>query len=461
MDSIIQQYSNPIETALREKALAGFWTYDPAANHLMIGDNLANLLGIEPTATLTLDSLRAKLHDDDLDSFDTFIHQLHQKSETSYIEIRYCNTSKSKEWRWIYCYAEHLGEFGRIIGFFKDVLSERMLMINQRIKNTLHNEVEKISSSGGFDWVLNDDFLTCSDNFFRITNTTNKNKSNRLDKSDFFDLIDENRKNFVLEVMHDSITNNQEFEVTFSLPGAGDKRVKLFGYPEGDIRYKRMIGVIIDISNQTNSRKALIRGQDSERKRISLEIHDSVGQKLVAIKYKLAFLKMSKNFENFDELNISMDEIIEEIRGITHNLSTEIVTEVGLKNAIGQVLNESAKVIDAKKYLDFNIPDELHLTEEQAKMIYRITQESLSNAMKHSNATELSVSVRYINQQLAIEVVDNGDGFLVGDTKKEGIGLQNIRERVSYLSGFLKIESEKGKGTAVKIRIPILDNGKN
>lgn len=458
MDEIIKPHSNPIQLALRERGLAGFWTFDPKANQFLIGNNLGKLFAIDRTKPLSLEELEKFFHKDDRGIFHEFIVRLHEKKETDYIEVRYRKERGSGDWRWIYCYAEHLDNLGKITGFFKDVLSERMLMINQRIKNTLHNKVEKISNSGGFDWVLNDDFLTCSDNFFRITDTIGKNNSNRLDKNDFFELIDESRKNFVLEVMHDSITSNQEFEVTFSLPGSEEKRVRLFGYPEGDIRYKRMIGVIIDISNQTNTRKALIRGQDSERRRISLEIHDSVGQKLVAVKYKLAYLKMSKSFENFDELNISMDEIIEEIRGITHNLSTEIVTEVGLKNAIGQVLNESAKVIEAKKYFDFNIPEDLQLSEEQSKMIYRIIQESLSNAMKHSEATELSVSVRYINQQLAIEIVDNGVGFDSGSKKMEGIGLQNIRERVSYLSGFLKIDSKKEKGTAVKIRIPILDD---
>ena len=274
------------------------------------------------------------------------------------------------------------------------------------------------------------------------------------EKTSLFELIHPSERNYVVEVMHECITNSEEFEVTFNTSRASGKKLKMYGYPEGNVQGRKLIGVIEDISMRLESGRALLQGQDSERKRLSLEIHDSIGQKLVAIKYNLALYQISKKADDFNQINDSIDGTIEEIRTITHNLSTQIVSEVGLKNSLGQLLEESSKALKAEKIFEFSLVEEINLNDEKSKMIYRIVQECLSNAMKHSRASEITLRLRAINQQLSIEIEDNGRGFEMKDSKINGIGLSNIRERVSYLDGFIRISSQPGAGTSIKVRIP-------
>jgi len=240
--------------------------------------------------------------------------------------------------------------------------------------------IERIANIGSFIWELSNDYLVCSSNFFRIAESSESDKT--LDKDQFFELIDNDSRNFVLDVMHDCIISQNDFEVSFLLKKSG-RKIRLFGYPEGEGMTNKIIGIIQDLSGQQEASEAIIKGQDDERKRISLELHDSVGQKLIAAKYQLALIKLEPTEERHVQINDLMDQIVMEVRSITHNLSSQVVFEVGLKNAVGQLLSDTANFLGAKKAYRFELNTKenqpLQLTEEASIMIYRIIQESLTN----------------------------------------------------------------------------------
>jgi len=319
------------------------------------------------------------------------------------------------------------------------------------------DRLEEITKTGSFSWDLENNFLSCSNNFFRITYLPNK-KDQSLDMHDFFSLIDFRVKSHVIDILQESTVLNQEFETTFSLEREKEKKIRLFGQVTGDLNKKTLIGLIQDISDLESSRRSIILGQDSERKRISLELHDGVGQKLIAIKYQLALIKMTKDMSNISLLDDSLNDVINEIRSITHNLSSQLVSEVGLKNSVNQVLTNACNQLNASKSYTYDLFDknmqELNLGEDYGKMIYRIVQEAMANAIKYSKATNLHVSLRYVNNQVLLKIVDNGVGMNVLKENMNGIGLHNIKERVSYLNGSLRIFTKKDKGFTISIKIP-------
>ncbi|NQZ79029.1 MAG: hypothetical protein HRT61_23370 [Ekhidna sp.] len=318
------------------------------------------------------------------------------------------------------------------------------------------NIIEQIASLGSFVWDLREDFLECSPHFLRIVKI--EKEDYRIDKDTFFELIDNDMRNFVLDVMHDCLISNDEFEVTFKLK-KHEKKIRLFGYPQGDYDAKIITGLIQDMTGQEEASDALLKGQEDERKRISLELHDSIGQKLIAAKYQLAIIKMDPTPEKYQQLDDLINQIVGEVRHITHNLSSQMVIEVGLRNAIGQLLSDTAKYLNAKKEYRYELKDsnnrDLEIEEDAAKTIYRIVQEALTNATKHSKASNLKVSLLVLNNQVQIGVQDDGVGMETGDRVSGGIGLQNIQERVSYLNGFVKFISRPDYGMYVNIKIPL------
>lgn len=327
-----------------------------------------------------------------------------------------------------------------------------------RASQTHFDIIEKITNTGSFVWDLSLEQLDCSENFLELVEIPNHKDDLKLDKEGFFEIINKDQQSFVFEVMNECIVKREPFEITFESTLKSLKRFRLLGYPLGEYNSTFFFGVIQDITGIIESSHALIRGQDTERKRISLDIHDSVGQKLIAAKYKLASARINRNLDALDELNDALNEIIEEIRGITHNLSSQIVTEVGLRNALGQLLSETAHNLGAEKIYDFGLKndqkEDLKLGDDLSKMIYRIVQEALANATKHSKATRIEVSLKIVNQQIVVKIIDNGVGMDLKRIASQGIGLSNIKERVMLLSGFVTIDSAPQQGVKIVIKIP-------
>ncbi|GEM_PF-3756520 len=438
-------------SSLKDSVWYGFWNFDPDEGEFFFSAEAAIILEIEPGVSrdCTIPNL--------LDSFKPDFKKFYEKAFVQRLpaEGYFAIQNSRGTSRWVHCKSRWDERDQIVSGIVEDTTQARWLNESSRIKTNLSNKIETIAKTGSFEWNLNEDYLICSDNFFSITQIQGYNQNNRVDKSVFYSVIAPQQRNFVLEVMHECITLSQDFEVTFFTSSSSRKKIKLYGHPEGNTVTKKLIGVVVDITDQVQKEKSIIHGQDLERKRISLELHDSVGQKLVAVKYMMSLARITNDFSGIADMAESMDNIIEEIRSITHNLSTQIVKEVGLSRALSQLLSESAKALSAEQEFKYQLPEDLSLSADMSKTIYRIIQECLSNALKHSKASKLELLLTYRNKQISLIIGDNGIGFNSNEPSTEGIGVQNIRQRVNYLNGFFRIASEKGQGTKYIIKIPI------
>ena len=224
--------------------------------------------------------------------------------------------------------------------------------------------------------------------------------------------------------------------------------VLVFIYKKRTRQLKKEKRIQIEFSKQ------LIQSQEEERKRIASELHDSLGQDLLVIKNIALLNKM--NDEHFEEISKTAGLAIDEVRRISYNLHPYQLDRLGLTKAIGSMFQniEGASNIKFDVYID-NV-DNLFDKEKEIN-IYRIVQECVNNIVKHSASTESTVSVKQIDNQLCINISDNGNGFDYEIMKFEskGFGLKNLENRVSFMGGKLEFKSDKEFKTQIMINLPV------
>jgi PAS domain S-box-containing protein len=210
---------------------------------------------------------------------------------------------------------------------------------------------------------------------------------------------------------------------------------------------------------------AILSVQEKERGRLSRELHDGLGQALLVFKLQLRAIQRQLPEECGTlkkDCNFAlqyMDEIIEDIRRLSHNLSPTVLEDIGLNAALQNLCQEFERLHDLKVTLK---AEELAspLGREAQINLYRICQEALANISKHAHATRVSLVMQKGDGELAFAIEDDGAGFDVEEaTAREapgrGLGLAAMFERIRILGGELKIASRKGQGTRISFRIPV------
>lgn len=203
---------------------------------------------------------------------------------------------------------------------------------------------------------------------------------------------------------------------------------------------------------------AMLEGQENERKRIAIDLHDGLAGRLSATRIKLEKLSRDNDRNTkgkaFQEAALSLDESLSELRSIAQNLMPETLFRYGLKNAIEDYCSSLSRGNSEIKFILQFYDTEIKLTQNTLLTIYRIIQELINNAVKHAKANELLVQVSFENEKADITVEDNGIGFMKQNLEtSSGMGLKNLQTRVAYLNGEIDFESTPGEGTTVHIVI--------
>jgi PAS domain S-box-containing protein len=208
----------------------------------------------------------------------------------------------------------------------------------------------------------------------------------------------------------------------------------------------------------------VMNAQEQERKRISRELHDELGQEILFLKMQLRSLREKLNVgealepEDWHQVLSYVDDMVEDVRRLSRDLSPAILEDLGLSAALRRLVREFAQrysTIKLHARLD-NIDEVLdpgaHIN------VYRIFQESLTNVAKHSFATRVSVKVKRLKNRVFFQVLDNGQGFdarrnLTQEPGSRGLGLAAMEERVRMLGGAITIRSQPGAGTDISFII--------
>jgi signal transduction histidine kinase len=206
----------------------------------------------------------------------------------------------------------------------------------------------------------------------------------------------------------------------------------------------------------------LVKAQEEERKRLSRELHDEVGQMLTGLRLSIGQLSelRSSPKEEFEkhlaEAKSSAEQTVRVVRGIAMALRPSMLDDLGLAPA----LNWQAREVSRQTGVDVSVAiaeSVDRLPDEYRTCLYRVAQESLTNCIKHSKARHVSIQLGPDagGDAVCLTVTDDGTGFAPGASLGKGLGLVGMEERVRELGGSMMIQSVPGSGATLRVRLPL------
>lgn len=212
----------------------------------------------------------------------------------------------------------------------------------------------------------------------------------------------------------------------------------------------------------------LLEIQEDERRRLSRELHDEIGQTLTALRIEISHAQDAWKTGSpaiqarLEQARRLAEKTVETVRNISLLLRPSLLDDLGLEPALQWQVEEFTRRsgIRCSLYaegIEEGLPDAL------TTCVYRVVQEALNNCQKHAGATQVQLRVHQSAQRLTVEIEDNGKGFAVdksgNPTGRAGLGILGMKERVASLGGSLALESAEGKGTRLSLILPLVRPG--
>ncbi|MDI3324356.1 cache domain-containing protein [Pontibacterium granulatum] len=224
-----------------------------------------------------------------------------------------------------------------------------------------------------------------------------------------------------------------------------------------------LIGVAINVHATQLADKRLraivhkyVQFQVNQRRNFARELHDGINQLMVSVKFRIELARdrmlsdPNNAAENLDKAEDVLNQAIQEVRQISHDLRPSLLDDLGLKAALVSMLDDFAERTGIRNNIRLQLPEH-RLPDDIEITLYRIVQEAITNVERHADANELVLRIWTADDQIRVDVKDNGRGFnLNADDPCEGIGLMNMRERAELLGGSFEIRSRPTMGTRVR-----------
>ncbi len=213
----------------------------------------------------------------------------------------------------------------------------------------------------------------------------------------------------------------------------------------------------LKIAHKNNLLQFQLEVQEQTMQYISREIHDNIGQQLTLAKLKLNRAVLSDGKISEDEVYrvvAMIGESIDDLRDISHSMSSEGLLQNGLKKALEYETLQLSKMGIFTVELDVS-EETFSLGDRAELLLFRIVQEAINNIIKHAGATKVSIRLHTAGNHLVLQVCDNGRGSDPNRQTENGLGLQNIHKRAKMLKGNCSFTSEINQGTQLIIQIPI------
>jgi PAS domain S-box-containing protein len=207
----------------------------------------------------------------------------------------------------------------------------------------------------------------------------------------------------------------------------------------------------------------LLKIQEEERRRISLELHDDIGQLLTAVKYNLIILKKAESpnqiGDQSDKSIELLDQIIRKIKDITVNLHPSMLDDLGFIPALRWYFRKIGDSFNITINFD-TVIENLKFNKDVEISIFRIIQETITNAVKHSGTKHIDIVIEETANNIVLTLKDSGKGFDVNKTFRslnfsEHLGLKNIKQRAELIGASLAFNSSDTKGTEIIMKIPL------
>lgn len=214
----------------------------------------------------------------------------------------------------------------------------------------------------------------------------------------------------------------------------------------------------IKATQQEEILKNTVQAQEKERKRIAQDLHDEVGAMLSVVKLNVGRIEKktidTKPRQLATETKLYLDDVITQVRRISRDLMPPSLEKLGLSFALQEMVNWINKSDHIK--IEFSKSGESFRFDIKKELaVFRIIQELVNNALKHSKASHVFIKMRFTEKYMAVSVTDNGVGFDIDKLESTGLGLKNLESRSELMGVKYKMNSHPGKGTFAVLKLNV------
>jgi len=464
----------------------GLWDWDITHNRLYFSPRLKELLGYrDDEYSESFETWVSNIHPQDYERVLNALND-HLKRGKVY-DVEYLHRNRGGRYRWHHSRGratyDNDGQAVRMVGFISDIaerkLGEEALRKSEEKYRLLVKNLPSIVYRGFKDWSVEfvDDKIEVLTGYNLAEFNTRRIK--------WSDMIIEEDIKAARTVFIQALKADKSYVREYRIRNkAGEihwmqDRGQIICDENGQIEYAS--GVFFDIDEHKRTEEALrksekelrilssqlLTAEETERKRIARELHDSVGQALSAIKFRIEntieeFRKnpVDSNIESLEPIIPLTQKTIEEVRSIVKDLRPSILDDLGILATIAWFCREFQNI-----YSTVSISREIDIAEKDIPVslktfIYRIMQEALNNVAKHSQADRVRLCLKKTNGRIELLIEDNGQGFNYGKAvyhknSMKGFGLASMKERAELSGGAWTIKSVEGAGTSIRVLWPI------
>lgn len=426
------------------------------------------------------------IHNKDIEEVQkTFLKIIADPDQLASIEFRFRH--KNGHWVYLESVANNLPdrEEGSVIVInARDVTERHEHMQKLQEQETKLIEAQSIAGVGNWEWnIKGEPELEGSPEMYRIYGFDEEEFDQSYET--FIQRVHPSDRKRIERIFTKAYQNKTSFSFEHKIVCPGGLVRHLFGKGEPiineDGELVKIVGTVQDITDQKQKEEQLRkysqrlralserveRTREEERTRIAREIHDELGQMLTVLKMDVSALredvKTNESNEFADHLDEEIQKVLERINDIinsVHRITTELRPEVldnlGFLEALEWQARELGKRIDLELEFTSHVENTDFLDDDQINTLFRIFQETMSNVLRHSQASKVEIEIMKMNGYFILTVSDDGRGI----TEKEkqassSYGIIGMRERVRFLGGDVYIEGKEGKGTQVTIQLPL------
>jgi len=435
------------------------YEWDVATDRIVRSGEVASVLGHEVSA-LTRKELLTRVHPDDQALFAASATERTPDNPDAQISYRVLNPDGSVRWlgKTAHAYFDRKGRMVRMVGMVTDVteckLGEEKLREYER------------AVEGVEEFILVFDrehrFLMANHGYLKRIKLAREQVIGRFAQ----ELVDDEIYETVIRPKMDECFQGKvvKGELTSTYPEIGERDMLAAYYPiEGANGVDRIVCVLHDITDHKRAERALadmnrklIEAQEQERARIGRELHDDINQRLAILSMELHQLQNhpSEIVERTQKLRKRTAEISNDVQALSHELHPSkleyLGAVAGMKSWCKEFSSSQGIGINFKAEIASALPSEIGIT------LFRILQEALHNAAKHSGVQQLEVQVLEQSNEIQLTIHDEGKGFDVEEARQTaGLGLASMEERARLVNGTTAIESKPMGGTTIRVRIPL------
>lgn len=345
-----------------------------------------------------------------------------------------------------------------VVAIIRDITEAKAVARQLQASERRLNEAENIARIGSWERDLRTGVVWWSAQTYRLLEFDPKQVVPSFEG--FLDRVHPQDRRYLCSMLDGAIESGKSYSVNLRVV-SHDRSVRRYHdravvVQDAGGKPIRLIGTLQDVTEQFELERALVSAGERERNRIGQDLHDGLGQMLAAVILKLKLLGSAQDTTaprvkaSIADLAAELEAAIAEMRRVTELLSPSIA---GLGKALEALVHRTSSQLDIRIAVGCSAVHEIH-DENVEIQLYRIAQEALGNAIKHSRASDVELTFVCDGERISLRVADDGIGIPPTCERREGLGLGNMEHRARAINGHLQVQTLPAGGTVVTCVCP-------